>query len=109
MPEAQGMYQPAGVPAETAGHPGMTQGIGGIVCAVISTLILPPVFGLIGIILGILSVRKGEKALGITAIVLSAVFMIVGMIFGAYVAMHPELFELESEAMPGAVIHSLIN
>ncbi len=108
MPSGQGTYQPVGVPAETVAHPGVTQGIIGIVCAVISLLFFPPVFGLAGIILGILSMRKGERALGITAVVLSAIFMIVGMIFAFYVVTNPELFNLETATMPGAVINSLI-
>ncbi len=101
----QGTYQPVGVPAVVPAHPGTTQGIVGIVCAVASLLFFPPVLGLTGLILGVLSLRKGEKALGITAIALSAVFMVIGLMLGIYVHAHPDLFSTGSSAS-GAVIES---
>ena len=66
---------------------GKTQAIIGIVCAVISLLFLPPVFGIAGIILGAIAIKKGRKVLGITTVVLAAVCMILGAIFGAYVSL----------------------
>ena len=104
--QPQATYQPVGVPAVAPSHPGMTQGIFGLVCAVISLLFFPPVFGIAGIVLGVLAMRHGEKALGITALVLSAVFMVVGMAFGVYAHAHPDLFRAGSSAT-GAVIESL--
>ncbi|MDO8518411.1 MAG: hypothetical protein Q7S26_03940 [bacterium] len=106
QPQPQGTYQPVGVPAVAPKHPGMTQGIIGLVCGVVSLLFVPIVFGIVGIILGVLSLRKGEKALGITAIALSAVFMIIGMGLGVYVNTHPDLFKTNS-SMSGAVIEAL--
>jgi len=82
----QAVYVPIAVPVETApNHPGRAQGIIGIVCAVLSLALLPPVFGIAGIILGSLSLKKGEKNLGLIAIILSAVFMVIGMIVGVAV------------------------
>lgn len=68
-------------------NPGMIEGIIGIVCAVISLLLLPIIFGPAGIILGVFSLKKGAKTLGLVTIILSAVFMIVGMVFGAIMGM----------------------
>ena len=49
--EATGTYQPIGVPAQAAPKvSGMTQGVIGLVCAIISLLFFPPFFGIIGII-----------------------------------------------------------
>ncbi|GEM_PF-2997879 len=100
-------YQPVGVP--TAVQPkskGMTQAVIGIFCAVIALLFFPPLFGVIGIILGIMAVHKGEKTLGVTAIVMAAIFMLIGMVLSYYVNTHPEILR-SSTSMSGAVIQSL--
>jgi hypothetical protein len=102
---------PVGVAAAEPSHPGLIQGIIAIVCAVISLLLLPPLFGIAGIILGVLSLRKGHTALGIVAIVLSAVFMVLGMAFGVYIANHPEFLKHPSSSTSstsGAIIESLL-
>ncbi len=104
---SQGVYQPIGVPAEIPTHSGMTQGVVGIICGVIALLFFPPIFGLAGIILGVLAIKKGERTLGITAIVISAIFTIIGMIFGMYVFTHPEMFDEES--LSGAVINATLD
>lgn len=81
----QQYYVPT-VPVEPVSvHPGRTAGIFSIICAVVSLLFFPPIFGLIGIFLGIKSLNNGAKSLGIVGIVLSAIFMIVGMILGIIV------------------------
>jgi uncharacterized membrane protein len=56
-----------------------------ITFAVISLLFLPPIFGLIGIILGIIGITKDEGTVAIVGLVLSFIFPIIGMIFGAMV------------------------
>ena len=82
----QAAYVPIAIPVETApNHPGRVQGIIGIVCAVIAIALLPPLFGVAGIILGVLALKKGEKNLGLIAIILSAVFMVIGIILGIVV------------------------
>ena len=84
---SQTAYVPVAVPAEIAPeHPGRAQGIIGIVCAVISLALLPPLFGIAGIILGTLALKKGQRNLGLIAIILSAVFMVIGMIVGVAVS-----------------------
>ena len=81
--ELQAAYVPIAVPAEThPSHPGRAQSIIGVVCAVISLLFFPPVFGIAGIVLGSMAISKGEKTLGIIAVILSAVFMVIGMVLG---------------------------
>lgn len=80
-------YTPT-VPVEPpAKHPGRTEGIIAIICAVVSLLFFPIIFGPVGIILGITAHKKGEKTLGLVAIILSAIFMVIGFIFGAYVGL----------------------
>ena len=85
----------------------MTQGIIGLLCAVISLIFFPPVFGIAGIIFGVLSLQKGQKGLGITAIVLSAVFMLIGFAFGVYVHLHPNIVKPSGTSSAGAVIEVL--
>ncbi len=105
---AGGTYQPVGVPAVAPKNPGMIQGVISIICAVVSLLLFPPFFGIAGIILGVLATRKGEKALGITGIVLSSVFMLIGIAFGVYVSMHPGLLKTNNSSTSGAVIESVM-
>lgn len=82
----QQFYSPV-VPVETASkNPGKTEGIIGIICAVIALIFFPPIFGIVGIILGVIARKKGEKNLGLVAIVLSSVFLVVGMIIGVWAA-----------------------
>jgi hypothetical protein len=53
----------------------------------IAFLLCPPIFGLAGLILGIIGVStEKNKALGTVGIVLSAVGMVVGMILGAVIS-----------------------
>jgi len=68
-------------------HPGRTSGIIGIVCAVISILFFPIIFGPVGIVLGVKARQKGSKNLGLVAIILSAVFMVGGMLLGILVGL----------------------
>ena len=79
-------YAPTAVPIrQTVQHLGRMYGIIGIVCGAISILLFPPLFGAAGIILGIVAKNKGENSLGLTTIILSAVFMVIGMILGVVV------------------------
>ena len=81
---AQQEYYSSTVPAEApAKHPGRVEGIIAIICAVIALGFFPPVFGIAGIVLGILARKKGDRTLGLVAIILSAVFMVIGFIIGA--------------------------
>jgi len=87
MEQQQGYYSST-VPVEPpAKHPGRTEGIISIICAVIALGFFPPVFGVVGIVLGARCLKKGNQSLGIIAIILSAVFMVIGMILGAGMSM----------------------
>ena len=50
-----------------------------IIFACLSLLILPPLFGLVGLILGIIGTAKGEGGAAITGLVLSIILPIIGM------------------------------
>lgn len=80
---AQQEYYSPTVPTEApTKHPGRVEGIISIICALISTLFFPIILGPAGIFLGVLSLRKGQKTLGLVAIILSAVCMAIGFILG---------------------------
>lgn len=84
QPPSQSLrYVPISIPVEKPSkHPGMTHGILSIVCAVSAVLFFPPIFGITGIILGSLTLKKRAKALGLVGIILSAICMVVGLILG---------------------------
>jgi len=52
----------------------------GIIAAILSLLKYPFIFGVIGVIMGILSTKEGSKA-GLAVIVLNIIFMSIGLIF----------------------------
>lgn len=58
-----------------------TLSIIGIVCGVIALFFCPPLFGIGGIVLGVVGKRKGER-LGTVAIIVGAVGLVLGMIIG---------------------------
>lgn len=70
---------------------GKTLGIIGIVCAAISTLFVPPLFGIAAIVLGILARKRGEKNLGTVSLVLGIALMIIGMALGAFLAVMAQM------------------
>lgn len=73
----------ASMPAERPSkHPGMSEGISSMICAAISLLFFPPVFGATGIILGLRSKKRGAKTFGIIGMICSAIFMIIGLTLG---------------------------
>jgi membrane glycosyltransferase len=92
MPEALKPAEPYYVgtmPAETPPkNPGKTEGIIAIVCACVALLFVPPLFGIIGILLGVKSKQKGQKTLATVAIVLSSVFMVLGVVLGVLANIH---------------------
>lgn len=74
------------VPVEPAvKNPGTFEGTISIVCAVIALLFLPPLFGIVGIIMGVRAKEKGATRIGWIGISLSIVFMIIGLILSYYV------------------------
>ena len=56
--------------------------IAGLVCGIIAFLIVPPLFGILGIVFGGVSWSKGNK-LGRIATIVSIAGLIIGMIIGA--------------------------
>jgi DNA-directed RNA polymerase subunit RPC12/RpoP len=56
--------------------------VGSIICAVIALLSLPPVFGIMGIVLGYFAYRR-HHGIGIFCMILAAICMIVGIVLGA--------------------------
>jgi hypothetical protein len=54
----------------------------GYICALLSLLVLPPAFGLAGLIIGIINLTRGRIGHGIAQIVLSVTFAIFGMLIG---------------------------
>jgi len=59
----------------------------GLVCAIISLLFFPIIFGPLAIILGYLGRKNGDKTFGLVVMILGAVFMAIGMILGVAVYM----------------------
>jgi len=57
----------------------------GVICAIISLLFLPPVFGLIAFICGVIALVRNSIGAGITIIIISILFSIGGMFVGAMI------------------------
>ena len=57
----------------------------GGICAIISLFIIPPLFGILGIVFGSIAWSKGEIQ-GRNVVVVSVVAMIIGMVVGAMLA-----------------------
>ncbi|MFF2555833.1 hypothetical protein ACFVUS_32820 [Nocardia sp. NPDC058058] len=76
-------YQPYGAQPYGAPQPRGTQifSIIGFICAGIALLFCPPIFGIAGIVLGIIGSNKGEP-LGKWAAIASGVALVVGMLIG---------------------------
>ena len=58
--------------------------IAGLVCGIIAFLFFPPLFGILGIVFGAISWKKGNK-LGMAATIVSIAGLIIGMAIGAAV------------------------
>ena len=56
----------------------------GVLTALVSLLFIPPLFGIIAIYCGY-KLRKSDKTVGLILIILAIIFMVVGIIFGAYI------------------------
>jgi len=56
--------------------------IAGIVSAIISLLLLPPIFGIIAIYCGYKVYKEKSEGIGIGIMVVGVIFMVIGMIFG---------------------------
>lgn len=58
--------------------------VGSGICAAVSLLFLPPVFGIAGIVLGYFAFRRNRTA-GTICMIASAVCMVIGILFGILV------------------------
>lgn len=58
--------------------------IAGLICGIIAFLFFPPLFGVLGIVFGAISMSAGNK-LGKTALIVSVIGLIAGMVIGAMV------------------------
>lgn len=67
---------------KTEKNNGLGYGGWSIICAVISLAIFPPIFGLIGLIFGIIGATKNEGTKAVVGIILSIVFSLIGIILG---------------------------
>lgn len=82
----------ATVPTEPASkNPGRMEGIVSLVCAVMSFLFSPVIFGITGIVFGISARRKGSAVLGAIGIIFSIVFMILGIAAVIWTALSEEV------------------
>lgn len=96
----QAVYEPVGIPAEIPNNKGgKVIGTLSIICAIISILFIPILFGPIGIFLGISAKKRGEGTLGLVGIILSSIFMVVGIILAIIVGVMQE-----KGLLPGALM-----
>jgi hypothetical protein len=73
----QPSYSPEDRPAQGRGR---KLAIAGIVSGAVSFLVIPILFGPLGVLLGILGLVRGERRLGTVAIVVSVLGLVVGFI-----------------------------
>lgn len=66
----------------TPAKPAQGLAIASLVCGIIAFLIIPPLFGILGIVFGSISWSKGNT-LGRTGTIVSIAGLILGMIIGA--------------------------
>jgi hypothetical protein len=64
--------------------PGRTYSILSLVFAGLSLIVLPIIFGPIGVIFGVIATIKGDKKLGITGIILSVVLAVLSTLIAMY-------------------------
>lgn len=82
----------ATVPTEPADrHPGRMEGIISLVCAGVSFVFAPIVFGVTGIILGVKAKQKGAPVLGVVGIIFSSLFMIIGIGLSIWLSLSEEM------------------
>ena len=56
--------------------------VAGYVCAGLSLVVLPPVLGLAGFIIGIVNTTKGRVAIGVSQMIVSVVCGVLGFVIG---------------------------
>lgn len=63
----------------------------GWICAVLSLIAFPFVFGIVGVTMGIISTKK-ESRVGMAVIIASIVFMLIGLIYSDVLMTYLRLF-----------------
>lgn len=79
---------PYWTPAKPVESEGRIYSILGIVFAVLSLVVLPIVFGPIAVILGIIGYLKGDRNLGMTAIVLGVVLSVLSTLIATWIILN---------------------
>ena len=68
----------------TPGRPrGRGWSIAGLVSEVLAVFLIPVLLGPLGVVFGIVGFARGDRGLGIAAIVVSVIGLVVGLILGA--------------------------
>jgi hypothetical protein len=75
----------AAVERSTRGSAKLWVGLG-IASAVIALVLLPPLFGGLGIVFGCLAKRRGSQIAGVVTMYISGIALVVGMVIGALLA-----------------------
>lgn len=96
----------ATIPVEPVSqNPGRMEGVISLICAGVSFLFFPLIFGITGIVLGVTARRKGAAALGMVGIVLSSLFMAVGIVLGVLISVLGETSGGVAEGMAGIIFN----
>ena len=72
-------------PAGTATGKGRPFTIASFICAAVALIFLPPILGIVGVILGVVGRARGDRSLATWAIVASVACAVIGMILGAII------------------------
>jgi hypothetical protein len=57
----------------------------GIICGVLAIVLIPILLGPLGVILGIVGLVKGDRTVGIAAIVVSILGLVLGLVLSVFV------------------------
>ncbi len=80
MTEPQPSYAPENA---TPGRPrGRGWSIAGIISGVLAIVVVPILLGPLGVVFGIVGLAKGDRRLGITAIIVSVLGFVIGLVVG---------------------------
>jgi len=88
QPEAYMVTMP---PEAQVAFPGRNHAVAGIVCSVIALMFQPIVFGLAGIVFGVVARKKGARTLGLVTVLLAICFSLVGMLMHILLSLDPHV------------------
>lgn len=81
MTEPRKSFAPEDPPP--GGRRGRNWAVAGVISGVVAVLLLPVVFGPLGVALGIVAVVKGSRGLGAAAIFAGVLGLVLGVVLGA--------------------------